>query len=51
MISQKEIEMVRKYFEPIFFKKYVIEEAGKVPDYLLYCFRISETVLYGSEWK
>ncbi|SIS79263.1 cAMP-binding domain of CRP or a regulatory subunit of cAMP-dependent protein kinases [Chryseobacterium ureilyticum] len=35
--SQKEIEMVQHYFEPVSFSKnIVIEEAGKVPNYLYY---------------
>ncbi|AZB23160.1 Crp/Fnr family transcriptional regulator [Chryseobacterium bernardetii] len=35
--SQKEIEMVKEYFEPVSFSKNtVIEAAGKVPDYLYY---------------
>lgn len=35
--SQKEIEMVQHYFEPVSFSKNtVIEEAGKVPNYLYY---------------
>ncbi len=35
--SQKEIEMIQQYFEPISFSKNtVIEEAGKVPNYLYY---------------
>jgi hypothetical protein len=37
--SQKEIEMVKEYFEPVAFSKNtVIEEAGKVPDYLIILF-------------
>lgn len=35
--SQKEIEMVKEYFEPVSFSKNtVIEAAGKVPDYIYY---------------
>lgn len=35
--SQKEIEMIQQCFEPVsFLKNTVIEEAGKVPDYLYY---------------
>ena len=35
--TQKEIDAVRKYFEPVVFSKNtVIEEAGKVPQYLYY---------------
>lgn len=35
--TQKEIDAVRKYFEPVAFSKNtVIEEAGKVPQYLYY---------------
>ncbi|MBP2617963.1 Crp/Fnr family transcriptional regulator [Chryseobacterium jejuense] len=35
--SPKEIEMVKQYFEPVVFSKNtVIEESGKVPNYLYY---------------
>ncbi|HCN48068.1 MAG TPA: Crp/Fnr family transcriptional regulator [Chryseobacterium sp.] len=35
--TQKEIDAVRKYFEPVVFSKNtVIEEAGKIPQYLYY---------------
>ncbi|MDN3691591.1 Crp/Fnr family transcriptional regulator [Chryseobacterium tructae] len=35
--SQKEIEMIQQYFEPVsFLKNTVIEEAGKIPNYLYY---------------
>ncbi|MGE8553745.1 MAG: Crp/Fnr family transcriptional regulator [Chryseobacterium jejuense] len=35
--SPKEIEMIKQYFEPVFFSKNtVIEESGKVPHYLYY---------------
>ena len=35
--SSKEIEMVKQYFEPVVFSKNtVIEESGKIPNYLYY---------------
>ncbi|MFZ4930077.1 Crp/Fnr family transcriptional regulator [Chryseobacterium sp. Mn2064] len=35
--SQKELELVQKYFEPVVFSKNnIIEEEGKVPQYLYY---------------